>query len=150
MIKLADAMATCIVGKTNNSAEDSGRSRRKGQDMLPDNVKELIQQGITRGYIDMEGDDHKYGISKENIIETIVSACEGEEDENERVNAEMVQSYIDKLEEDNVKYKYQTDDEWKKAGYSDPLNALRINKKSKNKVEKQKEKPIKTRRYDNR
>ena len=98
----------------------------------------------------MEGDDHKYGISKENIIETIVSACEGEEDENERVNAEMVQSYIDKLEEDNVKYKYQTDDEWKKAGYSDPLNALRINKKSKNKVEKQKEKPIKTRRYDNR
>ena len=148
--KLADAMATCIVGKTNNSAEDSGRSRRKGQDMLPDNVKELIQQGITRGYIDMEGDDHKYGISKENIIETIVSACEGEEDENERVNAEMVQSYIDKLEEDNVKYKYQTDDEWKKAGYSDPLNALRINKKSKNKVEKQKEKPIKTRRYDNR
>ena len=156
--KLADAMVECIKGKISNSSEgstedsNSGRSRGKGKDMIPDEIKNIIKHGITRGYIELDGDDHKYGISKENITKAITSACESEENDNdEQLNAEMVQMYIDKLEEDGIKYKYQKDDEWKKEKLSDPLKALIINKHTKAKQEKEIEKPNnKVRRYDNR
>ena len=35
-------------------------------------------------------------------------------------NREMLERYINKLEADGITFKYETDDEWRKAGYVDP------------------------------
>ena len=64
-------------------------------------------------------DKRKYGISRENI--NVFCDMElSDKESGEVVNAEMLERIINKLEADGVKFKYETNEEWKKAGLSDP------------------------------
>ena len=137
--KLADAMVACITSKETKS--DANKPSRKGREMIPENVQKIFKDGMRDGYIQIEGDDNKYGISKENIADVIISATE---DDNSGLNAEMIQNYIEKLLEDGLKFKYQSDDEWKKAGYANPMElVLTKNSKPAAKKEEEKKQPVK-------
>ena len=46
--------------------------------------------------------------------------CDPEMTEN-ACNREMFDRYINKLEADGLKFKYETDDEWRDAGLVDPF-----------------------------
>ena len=111
---LADYITEYVQG-TLPAEEETGRNSRggdKSQEMIdPDTIKE-IRLALKRGYISNGG--KKYGVSKENVIDIV--------DEDE-VNGEMLKRLIKRLENDGLKIKYQTNDEWKKAGYSDPTTA---------------------------
>lgn len=133
--KLADMMVACIKNENVNLNEP----KRKTREMMPENIKQIFDMGIQQGFISIEGDDHKYGISKENIQKVI-----NDIDERKQLNGEMIQRYIDMVEENGIKFKYQTDDEWKKAGYTDPLE-LKLTKdmKPKNLETPKKETPRK-------
>ena len=108
----------------NNNSNVSSRSRRsKGADQVSEEVKSMIKQAMKRGYImndekDSSGkliDKRKYGISRENIN----IFCDSESSE-EAINAEMLERLINKFEADGIKFKYETNEDWKKAGLSDP------------------------------
>lgn len=142
--KLAEAMAAIILNKPLNN---SRRAASKGRDEIPETLKTFFRNGIKRGYLEPDGDTHKYGVSKENIADIVSDIAKNP---NSGLNAEMVQIFLDKLEEDNVEFKYKTNKEWEDAGFDDPMKALVINKNTKEKPEKEKEKPIKPKRYDDR
>ena len=76
----------------------------------PEKFVDLIKSGMTQGYIQLEGDDNVYGISKENILKII-----GDDDK------EIAQKIIKKLENLDYKFKYEKDEEFEKAGYINPL-----------------------------
>lgn len=104
----------------------SGRSSR-GKDQISEEIKNQIKTAMKRGYMmnderDSSGnliDKRKYGISRENI--NVFCDMElSDKESGEVVNAEMLERIINKLEADGVKFKYETNDEWKKAGLSDP------------------------------
>ena len=108
----------------NNNSNVSSRSRRsKGADQVSEDIKNMIKQAMKRGYImndekDSSGkliDKRKYGISRENIN----IFCDSESSE-EAINAEMLERLINKFEADGIKFKYETNEDWKKAGLSDP------------------------------
>lgn len=108
----------------NNSSNESSRSRRsKGADQVSEDIKNMIKQAMKRGYImndekDSSGkliDKRKYGISRENIN----IFCDSESSE-EAINAEILQRLINMFEADGIKFKYETNEDWKKAGLSDP------------------------------
>lgn len=108
----------------NNNSNESSRSRRsKGADQVSEDIKNMIKQAMKRGYImndekDSSGkliDKRKYGISRENIN----IFCDSESSE-EAINAEMLERLINKFEADGIKFKYETNEDWKKAGLSDP------------------------------
>lgn len=109
--------------ETKNSR--GGRSR--GNDQVSEEIKNQIKTAIKRGYMmnderDSSGnliDKRKYGISRENI--NVFCDMElSDKESGEVVNAEMLERIISKLEADGVKFKYETNAEWKKAGLSDP------------------------------
>lgn len=128
--KLADAMVACI--KMQNLQKEKTSGSKKNREMIPQNIQDIFNDGIRNGFIQLEGDDNKYGISKENIRQFLSDPeCIGDE-----LNAEMIENYIDMLQENGIKFKYEKNEEWEKAGYSDPLKALRIDKKSKSAFKK--------------
>jgi hypothetical protein len=115
-------------------APKTNRSRTRNQDLIPEEMKNKITTAIKRGYImspqvDADGkplknpDKRKYGISKENIHSIFCTDeyHEGSDDAPDVINKEMLDRFINQLEADNVKFKFETDDEWKKAGYTDPM-----------------------------
>ena len=96
------------------------RSRSKGKEMMDEDLKRQIKNAMKRGFMTNDadsGDKRKYGISKENAPSVFcnpdmtVNAC----------NREMLDRFISKMEADGITFKYETDDEWRKAGYVDPF-----------------------------
>lgn len=113
----------------NGGKEDNNKSSRrsKGKDQISEEIKNQIKIAMKRGYLmndekDAKGnlvDKRKYGISRENI-NIFCDMDLVDKESGEVVNAEMLERIINKLETDGVKFKYETDDEWRKAGLSDP------------------------------
>ena len=81
---------------------------------LDKNVQQAIEYAVKYGYIEQkEGNKTvKYGISRENLL----NIC----DYDDRMSKEEVEKYIADLEKKGIKFKFETNDEWKKAGYKDP------------------------------
>lgn len=96
---------------TGKDKEDSGRSSGKGIEMVHKNVLDAIRFGMKHGYVHPEGSDKDYGMSRENVWIMF---------DGELANKEIIQRVINKFEAEGIKFKYETDDEWKKAGYADP------------------------------
>jgi hypothetical protein len=107
---LAETMHKFVNNIVDDDEEDT--SSRKNREMVPDDVVELLKMGMKNGFI-LDPDDNttKYGISRENILK-----IEGWD----FANREMLERTVNKLEEDGVKFKYEKDEEWKKAGFKDP------------------------------
>ena len=118
---LADKIYKFVTGDNSWNEKAKAKSRR-GQDMIPDILKQTILNGMTKGYIDQDEDGKrvKYGISRENIS----ILCDPEmyvvEEDNDPINAEMLQRLIDKLEADGYKFKFNTNKEFLDKGYKDP------------------------------
>lgn len=121
--KKLQELAQLIYDYLNNVAQKEERDNRsgRGRDMITDSDREGILQGIKRGYMNPieNGKTVKYGISKENIIALMTDPDIFPES---KINAEMAQRLLDKWEEDGVKFKFNTNKEWKDKGYLDPLD----------------------------
>ena len=76
----------------------------------------FLRQGIQNGFITVEEDNkmRKFGISKENIGNII---------NPEILNAEQLDRLIKAIEKRGIKFKYDTNKEWKQAGLEDPEEA---------------------------
>lgn len=110
--ELAEKMEKYIAKKGIND-ENAGRSS-KGKDMVPEAVKQNVLGGMKNGFVSQREDGKlvKYGISKENIWDVV---------DPEDCNAEMLQRLINKYEADGIKWKYETNEGWKKDGLKDPM-----------------------------
>ena len=96
------------------------RKRSKGKEMMDETLKNNIKKAMRNGFMTNgpdSSDKRKYGISRENAP---LIFCDPEMTEN-ACNREMFDRYINKLEADGIKFKYETDAEWKKAGLVDPF-----------------------------
>ena len=96
------------------------RKRSKGREMMDETLKNTIKKAMRNGFMTNgpdSSDKRKYGISKENAP---LVFCDPEMTEN-ACNREMFDRYINKLEADGLKFKYETDAEWKDAGLVDPF-----------------------------
>ena len=96
------------------------RKRNKGKEMMDETLKNNIKKAMRNGFMTNgpdSSDKRKYGISKENAP---LVFCDPEMTEN-ACNREMFDRYINKLEADGLKFKYETDAEWKDAGLVDPF-----------------------------
>lgn len=103
-----------------NSKEETGGRKKRGADieMVDDVTKNQIRNAMKTGFIAQreDGKTVKYGISRENIGDIF---CDEEYNENP-INAEMLERIISKFETDGIKFKYETNEDWKKAGLKDP------------------------------
>jgi MoxR-like ATPase len=118
--KLAETLYFFIIGKDEESSS-TGRSRSKGADMIPEEVKKQITKAIRLGYItgEPEGKNKarpKYGISKENINKIFCTDEYG----MEPINKEMLDRLISKIEADGIKFRYDTNSQFLKDGMKDP------------------------------
>ena len=93
-----------------NDDKQKGNRDRKDREGIPENVKMLIKHGMQEGWVKQPNDPKKYGISRENIYNI----------EDTILNGEQMERLISKFEADGIKFKYEKDEEWKMAGYSDP------------------------------
>lgn len=114
--KLAEFIFDYMNDKLAAKAEKSSRSTRgKGMDMVSETTKNAIRKAMVQGYLEQrEGNDQhvvRYGISRENIHLCV---------DSDECNGEMLERIISKFEADGIKFKYEKDSEWKKAGYKDP------------------------------
>ena len=111
--KLADSIYNFMNSKGGKEEEKSsgrsGRSGKKDINMVDENIKIAIKQGMKFGYIEQDG--VKYGISEENIKSIV---------DSDDCNAEMLERIINKFEADGITFKFKKNDEWKKKGYQDP------------------------------
>lgn len=121
--KKLQELAQSIFDYLNNVEENEENNSRsgRGKDMITDTDRDGILKGIKRGYMDpvIDGKVLKFGISKENIMAVMTDPDIFPES---KINAEMAQRLLDKWEEDGIKFKFDTDKEWKDKGYLDPLN----------------------------
>ena len=114
--KLAEATYNLV----NGLSLSPERKRSKGKEMMDETLKNNIKKAMRNGFMTNgpdSSDKRKYGISKENAP---LVFCDPEMTEN-ACNREMFDRYINKLEADGIKFKYETDAEWKKAGLVDPF-----------------------------
>ena len=114
--KLAEATYNLV----NGLSLSPERKRSKGKEMMDETLKNTIKKAIRNGFMTNgpdSSDKRKYGISKENAP---LVFCDPEMTEN-ACNREMFDRYINKLEADGLKFKYETDDEWRDAGLVDPF-----------------------------
>ena len=100
---------TSISNKSENTSKNPYSIRVEGIDP---NVQKVILYGIRLGYIIDNGS--KYGVSKENIVKF--------HEITDNVSKEKIQELVKKYLDEGFKFKYETDDEWKKAGYEDPFD----------------------------
>ena len=119
---LAEAIWEAVKNGGKEESKSTGRSGDSGKnyEMMDESIRKKLILGIKNGFISAnEGKDSngrairvKYGISRENIrkINGINSA----------INAEMLERFLNKCEADGVKFRFEKDAEWKKAGYKDP------------------------------
>lgn len=114
--KLAEATYNLV----NGLSISPERKRSKGKEMMDETLKNTIKKAMRNGFMTNgpdSSDKRKYGISKENAP---LVFCDPEMTEN-ACNREMFDRYINKLEADGLKFKYDTDAEWKDAGLVDPF-----------------------------
>ena len=114
--KLAEATYNLVNGRSLSPE----RKRSKGKEMMDETLKNTIKKAMRNGFMTNgpdSSDKRKYGISKENAP---LVFCDPEMTEN-ACNREMFDRYINKLEADGLKFKYETDDEWRDAGLVDPF-----------------------------
>lgn len=113
--KLAEFLYNNIVAG-DGAAEKAGRASRKDIEMTPSNLRDSIKNAMQFGFIAQKenGKQVKYGISRENIG-VILELCE-----DDSLNPEIFNRLLNKFEADGVKYKFETNEGWKKAGYKDP------------------------------
>ena len=114
--KLAEATYNLVNGRSLSPE----RKRSKGKEMMDETLKNNIKKAMRNGFMTNgpdSSDKRKYGISRENAP---LVFCDPEMTEN-ACNREMFDRYINKLEADGIKFKYETDAEWKKAGLVDPF-----------------------------
>lgn len=114
--KLAEATYNLV----NGLSISPERKRSKGKEMMDETLKNTIKKAMRNGFMTNgpdSSDKRKYGISKENAP---LVFCDPEMTEN-ACNREMFDRYINKLEADGLKFKYETDAEWKDAGLVDPF-----------------------------
>ena len=114
--KLAEATYNLVNGRSLSPE----RKRSKGKEMMDETLKNTIKKAMRNGFMTNgpdSSDKRKYGISKENAP---LVFCDPEMTEN-ACNREMFDRYINKLEADGIKFKYETDDEWRDAGLVDPF-----------------------------
>ena len=105
VLKLAERMYQFV---NNIDNEEEEKKSRKTREQVPQNVIEYMKDMIENGYALQGG--RKYGISRENVAKVTY-----------KFPAEMVERAIQKLDDDGVKYKFDKDQQWKDAGYEDPL-----------------------------
>lgn len=118
LVKMADMMYNYLNRWEDYTAEKSANDRKNTKTVKLDektrtywenNVKKAMQSGNLKGT----------GISRENIIAVFTDP---EITAGQQIfNAEMLERLISKFEIDDIKFKYETDEEWKKAGLEDPL-----------------------------
>ena len=114
--KLAEATYNLV----NGLSLSPERKRSKGKEMMDETLKNTIKKAMRNGFMTNgpdSSDKRKYGISRENAP---LVFCDPEMTEN-ACNREMFDRYINKLEADGLKFKYETDAEWKDAGLVDPF-----------------------------
>ena len=114
--KLAEATYNLV----NGLSLSPERKRSKGKEMMDETLKNNIKKAMRNGFMTNgpdSPDKRKYGISRENAP---LVFCDPEMTEN-ACNREMFDRYINKLEADGLKFKYETDDEWRDAGLVDPF-----------------------------
>ena len=114
--KLAEATYNLV----NGLSLSPERKRSKGKEMMDETLKNNIKKAMRNGFMTNgpdSSDKRKYGISRENAP---LVFCDPEMTEN-ACNREMFDRYINKLEADGLKFKYETDDEWRDAGLVDPF-----------------------------
>lgn len=110
--ELAETMFNFLTSKNDSKGEEkkpAGRSSRKDINMVDENIKAAIKQGMKFGYIEQDG--VKYGISEENISSIV---------DQDQCNAEMLERIINKFKNDDIEFKFKKNEEWKKKGYKDP------------------------------
>lgn len=112
MKKVAEKMHAVI-----NKIEVSDLSNKKEFEGPQESLINMIKMGIKRGYIKGEKPDKKYGISRENIFDLDFIT---DDDPEKGLSKEMYDRVIKKLINDGIKFKYEKDEEWKKAGFLDP------------------------------
>ena len=96
------------------------KNRSKGKEMMDEKLKTTIKKAMKSGFMTNgpdSSDKRKYGISRENAH---LVFCDPEMTENP-INREMLDRFINKMEADGITFKYETDDEWRKAGLTDPF-----------------------------
>ena len=113
--KLAEFLYNNIVAG-DGAAEKAGRASRKDIEMTPPNLRDSIKNAMQFGFIAQKenGKQVKYGISRENIG-ALLELCE-----DDSLNPEIFNRLLNKFEADGIKYKFETNEGWKKAGYKDP------------------------------
>lgn len=104
----------------NGLTDDKKEGRKKrGQQMLPKILQELLTNGMKNGYFSIEGDSSQYGLAKENIAALV--EIWNENNPNDQVNLEMVERQSQVIEKQGTPWKYEKNEQWKKAGYIDML-----------------------------
>jgi len=96
------------------------KARGKGKEMIDEKLKNVIKKAMKSGFMTNgadSSDKRKYGISRQNAP---LVFCDPEMTEDP-INREMLDRFINKMEADGITFKYETDDEWRKAGLSDPF-----------------------------
>lgn len=121
--KLAEAIYNEMNG-TGDSKENDTKSKGRRTEMVPQEIANAIKNGMRNGSIPQNEDENGnpvesggklvlYGVSRENIVKAITAGGE--------VNAVQVKRLISKFEADGIKFRYEKDSEWKKAGLKDPF-----------------------------
>lgn len=113
-----DAVEAHNTGKTKAEADQGTRfGNKKNEEQIPEELVDYYKQGVKTGYISVPYEDKdgktkykKYGVSAENIRKI-----------QSELNAEQLERLLNKFSIDGIKFKFQKDDEWRKAGYDDPL-----------------------------
>ncbi len=115
LTKLAEKISAFVKNKEEKGEGErrkGSRERSKDLDQVDKNVKDAVFKGMTKGYI-IDNEDPKktkYGCSRENI--GFLS--------DEVMPKEMLDRLIRKFEAEGNTFKYEKNEEWKKAGYADP------------------------------
>ena len=95
--------------------DKGAKESKKGEGMIPKEFLQEIKDAIESGYVaapdEKTGKIVKYGISRENIYDVVA---------DEEVNREMLERAIKNLEISGVKFKFEKDADWKKAGLKQP------------------------------
>jgi len=114
--KHAEKLAQLAYEWVNSTGEEKTKKKRsKGKDMISDELRNIITNGMSQGYLHVkdpmgDGKDVDFGVSRENIF-TIVS--------DGTINREQLNRLLNELEKEGYTFKYETDQEWKDAGYAD-------------------------------
>ena len=81
---------------------------------ISENIWTAIYYGMKLGYlkvVDNSGNMNKYGVSRENIFNII---------DPDVVDKQTLEKVIKELEDNGIKFKFETNDEWKKVRLKDP------------------------------